>query len=101
MKLSRTRIILILAGVGIACLFTGETTDFSAVCERCLRRERGHEYRTLGVLLHTSHKPEASRDQEDTPFLPAIPRGKPETLDEIRGSACDHAFKRHGFGRSP
>ncbi|HEY9249015.1 MAG TPA: hypothetical protein VIO38_07780 [Rariglobus sp.] len=101
MKLSPTRIVLILAGVGAVCLFTGETTDFSAVCERCLRKERGYEYRTLGVLIHSSHKPHATHDQEDAIFMPPIPRGKPEILDEIRGSACSHAFKRHGFGRSP
>lgn len=46
-----TRTFLILTGIGVVCIFTGQTTDFSAVCVRCLRQERGLEYRTFGVLL--------------------------------------------------
>lgn len=101
MKLPLTRTFLVLAGVGILCVLTGETTDFSAVCVRCLRQERGLEYRTLGMLVRTSRTPSSHHEQEKAFFLPSIPRGTPEILDDIRGSTCDHTFKRHGFGRSP
>jgi hypothetical protein len=92
----------ILIAAAVALIAGGTSVSYTADCIRCLHQVRGSEKLVFGLRLWHSRSPaHDSQASVGAIGLPSLPVGRSSTFVEILGAACDHEFKRDGFGRSP